>query len=196
MLEGHLLSATAGKLSVTLLVTSARAGEGRTTTAVAIAHALATESNAKVLLVDADTVAPTLHTHFGIEKTPGLSECSEGEQKIAETGIERLSVMPAGNAPEQTARFLSGDGIVPLLAEWSDLYDHIILDTSPAPATPTPSLLAPHVNGILLVAECERTKWQVLETAQEKLIGAGGNVLGVILNKRRYYIPKFLYGSV
>jgi protein-tyrosine kinase len=198
MLGGNLLSATNGKLAKTILVTSSRAGEGRTTTAVAIAHALATESNARVLLVDADTVSPTLHTHFGIEQTPGLSGCTKGEQAqgVTESGIDRLSVMPSGNAPEQTARFLTGDGIVNLLEAWSDLYDHIVLDTSPALSTPTPSLLAPHVNGILLVAECERTKWQVLETAQEKLIGAGGNVLGVILNKRRYYIPKFLYGSV
>ena len=199
MLGGSLLSATKGKLPKTILVTSARRGEGRTTTAVAIAHALATESNARVLLVDADTRNPSLHDCFEIEPAPGFSEyVTEGESVsgITESGIDRLAIMPAGQHPEDTARFLAGGGVVHLLEEWAQEYEHIILDTSSVLATSTPALLAPHVDGVLLVAECERTKWQVLEAAQEKLLGSGGNVLGVILNKRRYYIPKFLYGSV
>jgi len=56
--------------------------------------------------------------------------------------------------------------------------------------------LASQVDGVLLVVACERTKWQVLETAQQRLVGSGGKVLGVILNRRKHYIPRFLYGSV
>jgi len=199
LLGGNLLSATKGKLPRTILVTSARAREGRTTTAIAIARSLATESNARVLLVDADTESPSLHGCFGVAQAPGLSGCLNGSgntQGIVESGIDRLAVLPAGDSPDQTARFLSGAGVVQLLEEWILLYDHIVMDSSPVLSTSAPGLLAPHVDGILLVAECERTKWQVLEKAEEKLTGSGGNVLGVILNKRRYYIPKFLYGSV
>ncbi|MBT3192200.1 MAG: CpsD/CapB family tyrosine-protein kinase [Verrucomicrobia bacterium] len=198
VLGGNLLSAAKGSLPKTVLVASSRAGEGRTTTAVAVAHTLATESNARVLLVDADTEAPSLHTCFELQKEPGLSANLDGgaPDSIMKSGIERLDVLPAGDAPEQTARALSSGGIVELLRQWSEHYDHIILDSSPVLTTSVPTSLAPHVDGILLVAECQRTKWQVLETAQEKLLGVGGRVLGVILNKRRYYIPKFLYGSV
>ena len=198
MLGGSLLSATKGKLPKTILVTSARRREGRTTTAVALAHALATESNACVLLVDADMHSPSLHNCVGLEQEPGLSGCINGgdDHGVSESGIDRLTVMPAGADPENTARFLASEGIVNVLEEWPQQYEHIILDTSSVLSTSTPTLLAPHVDGVLLVAECERTKWQVLEAAQEKLVGAGGCVLGVILNKRRYYIPKLLYGSV
>lgn len=197
-LSGNLLSAAQGELPKTVLVASSRPGEGRTTTAIAVAHTLATESNARILLVDADTENPSLHTCFELEQGSGLSASLDGGEmdSIVKSGIERLDVLPAGDAPDQTARALSSGGVVKLLQQWSKHYDHIILDSSPVLTTSVPTSLAPHVDGILLVAECERTKWQVLETAQGKLLGAGGNILGVIMNKRRYYIPRFLYGSV
>jgi protein-tyrosine kinase len=196
-LSGNLLSAAQGELPKTVLVASSRPGEGRTTTAIAMAHTLATESNARVLLVDADTENPSLHTCFELEQGSGLSESLNGEMdSIMKSGIDRLDVLPVGNAPDQTARALSSGGVVKLLQQWSEHYDHVILDSSPVLTTSVPTSLAPHVDGILLVAECERTKWQVLETAQGQLLGAGGCILGVILNKRRYYIPRFLYGSV
>jgi protein-tyrosine kinase len=196
-LSGNLLSAAQGELPKTVLVASSRPGEGRTTTAIAMAHTLATESNARVLLVDADTENPSLHTCFELEQGSGLSESLNGEMdSIMKSGVDRLDVLRAGDAPDQTARALSSGGVVKLLQQWSEHYDHVILDSSPVLTTSVPTSLAPHVDGILLVAECERTKWQVLETAQGQLLGAGGNILGVILNKRRYYIPRFLYGSV
>ncbi len=197
-LSGNLLSASQGELPKTVLIASGRAGEGRTTTAIAVAHTLATESNARVLLVDADTESPSLHECFELEQTPGLSASLAGGETdaIVKSGIDRLDVLPAGEALDKTARAFSSGGVVNLLQEWSEHYDHIILDSSPVLTTSVPTSLAPHVDGILLVAACEGTKWQVLETAQGKLLGAGGKVLGVILNKRRYYIPKFLYGSV
>lgn len=197
-LGGNLLSATEGALPKTILVTSARPGEGRTTTAVAVAHTLATECHARVLVVDADVESPSLHTCFDIGHAPGLSGClgDTGQDGITESGIEGLDVLAAGDDATLTARSLSGDGINDLLKEWSTRYDHIVLDSSPVLTSSASIQLARHVDGVLLVAACERTKWQVLETAQDKLLSSGGNVIGVILNQRRYYIPRFLYRSV
>jgi protein-tyrosine kinase len=198
LLSGNILSRNRRALPKTIMVTSSRAGEGRTTTAIAVAHALATETDARVLLVDADTEAPSIGTCFGLEATSGLSECitGEGAVGIAGTDQDRLYVLPAGESPAQSSRALASERMAQLLADWSEQYDHVVLDSSPVLTTSGPVLLAPHVDGILLVAECERTKWQVLETTQERLVGSGGNILGVILNKRRYYIPKLLYRSV
>jgi capsular exopolysaccharide synthesis family protein len=197
-LGGNLLSATEGALPKTILVTSARPGEGRTTTAVAVAHTLATECHARVLVVDADVESPSLHTCFDMAQSPGLSERlgGAGQDGITQSGIDGLDVLAAGDDVTVTGRSLSAGGIDDLLKELSTRYDHIVFDSSPVLTTSTSILLARHVEGVLLVAACERTKWQVLEAAQEKLLGSGGKVLGVILNQRRYYIPKFLYGSV
>jgi len=57
-------------------------------------------------------------------------------------------------------------------------------------------LLAGQVDGVVLVAECEQTKWEILALCKEKLGRLGGQVLGVILNKRQFYIPGALYGKV
>ncbi len=197
-LGGNLVSAAKGKLPKTILVTSSHPREGRTTTAIAVASALATEFHARVLLVDADTHTPSIHKCFDVEPAPGLSECFDNEhtEGIVKNGIERVDILPAGKKPNYSSRFFAGGNIKQLLEEWLQTYDHIILDTSSVLTTSTPTLLAPHVDGILLVTECERTKWQVLETAQNKLLGSGGNLLGIMLNKRRYYIPKIFYRSV
>ena len=198
VLRGNLLSASQGSLPKAIMVASSRSGEGRSTTAIAVAHAFVTESNARVLLVDADTESPSLHGCFGAVQAPGLSDCLDGggQDAIVKSGIDRLDVLPAGDSPEATARLLSGDGLGGLIKEWSQQYDHIVLDSSPALSTSAPVSLASQVDGVLLVVACERTKWQVLETAQQRLVGSGGKVLGVILNRRKHYIPRFLYGSV
>ncbi len=197
-LGGNLVSAAKGKLPRSILVTSSHPKEGRTTTAIAVASALATEFHARVLLVDADTHTPSIHTSFDSEHSSGLSECfdNENSEGITKSGIDRVDILTAGKKPSHSSRYFANGNIKHLLEEWAQTYDHIILDTSSVLTTSTPTLLAPHVDGILLVVECERTKNQVLETSQNKLIGAGGNLLGIMLNKRRYYIPKLFYRSM
>jgi capsular exopolysaccharide synthesis family protein len=198
ILSGNLMSAAKGKLPKSILVTSSHPKEGRTTTAIAVAKALADEFHARVLLVDADTHTPSIHTIFDVEQTSGLSECfdNDNSEGIINSGIERIDILTAGEKPSHSSRFFANGNIKHLLEEWEQIYDHIIIDTSSVLTTSTPTLLAPHVDGILLVVECERTKGQVLETSQNKLLGSGGNILGIMLNKRRYHIPSLFYRSV
>ncbi|MBX9635360.1 MAG: hypothetical protein K2X44_10305 [Magnetospirillum sp.] len=76
------------------------------------------------------------------------------------------------------------------LAEQADL---IILDTPPVLSSPLAQALAPTVDGIILVVEAERTRTDVALAAKRALASAGANILGVVLNKRRYHVPKLLY---
>jgi protein-tyrosine kinase len=49
---------------------------------------------------------------------------------------------------------------------------------------------------VVLVVEAEKTKWPVIQDVKEKLISHGGNILGIVFNKRRYYIPRWLYNRI
>ena len=52
------------------------------------------------------------------------------------------------------------------------------------------------MDGVVLVLEAEKTRWQVADKARESIENHGGKVLGVVLNKRRYYIPDFIYSRI
>ncbi len=49
------------------------------------------------------------------------------------------------------------------------------------------------VDGVIIVVEAEKTRWQVALSLKEKIINNGGNILGLVFNKRQYYIPQFIY---
>jgi Mrp family chromosome partitioning ATPase len=72
-------------------------------------------------------------------------------------------------------------------------YDFVIIDAAAATASSNGFALARHVDGVILVVEAEYTRWPVVQNFKDRLIASGGNILGVVLNKRRYYIPSFLY---
>ena len=72
-------------------------------------------------------------------------------------------------------------------------YDFVIID---AAASSDGFALARHVDGVILVVEAEYTRWPVVQNFKDRLVSSGANILGVVLNKRRYYIPSFLYHRV
>jgi hypothetical protein len=71
--------------------------------------------------------------------------------------------------------------------------DLIILDTPSVLSSPLAQALAPTVDGVILVVEAERTRSEVALAAKDALTLAGANILGVVLNKRRYHVPKPIY---
>jgi Mrp family chromosome partitioning ATPase len=75
-------------------------------------------------------------------------------------------------------------------------FDYVVFDGDSLLTSSNASMIVKHFDGVVLVVECERTKWEVLRLAREKVQNVGGNVLGVVLNKRRYYIPRGLYGKI
>lgn len=195
-LQGSLLSASRGKTVRSLLITSGRDLEGKTTVSAGIAAALARHAHAKVLLVDVNLRRPALAQLFGVSAAPGLREFLQGasvEQVIQQTAEPRLSLLTNG-----------GDGsIAELLAKLPERlealyarFDYVVFDGDSTLTSSEAALLAQHVDGVVLVAECEQTKREILSLCKEKLTRLGGKVLGVVLNERRFYIPGALYGKV
>lgn len=192
-LSGSILSAAGGESARSLLVTSARDGEGKSTAAVAMAVALARQSSAPVLVVDVNFRRPALAQWFGVAPEPGFREylrSGSGAPAVHRTGEPGLSVLTAGGnvtvADMQTA-FPSR------LKELLNQFSCVVLDGDSTLTSSDAALFARHVDGIVLAAECEQTKWEVISQAHERLARLGGRVLGVTLNKRKLYIPGVFY---
>jgi protein-tyrosine kinase len=199
-LEGDLLSTACGKPVKTILVTSCRPQEGKTTSAAAMAHALATTAGKKVILVDAHLSAPKIHDLFGVKKNPGLTDFllarSSKEEVIQSTEIDRLKVMTCGTPSANPVELFHSEGFSSKLAILCSQFDYVIFDAGPVLTSSDTALMAKHFDGVIIVAECEKTKWEVLELAKTKITNVNGKILGVVLNKRQYYIPAGLYGKI
>ena len=79
---------------------------------------------------------------------------------------------------------------------WESLrqkYDLVFIDSSSASSSPDGIEIARRVDGVVLVVEAEKTRWQVVENLKEKIENSGGNILGMVFNKRRFYIPESIY---
>ncbi len=199
-LEGNLLSAAKGGAVGTIYVTSSRAGEGKTTTAIKIATALSKNVTGRVLLVDGNTLNPQLHSIYSLNANPGLAESLQGgtdlQSTIQATKVSNLDVMVSGSSDSGSGDINDSNTFAHKLAQLKQSYEYVIFDGTSVLSSSRACQIARHFDGVILTVECENTKWEVLDLAREKIDNVGGNVLGVILNKRRYYVPKALYGRI
>lgn len=193
-LQGDLLSAAHGDAPRSILVTSCKPGEGKTTSAISLALSLSRNTDQKVLLVDANFRAPTLADTYHIQPSAGfwelLSEGLDPADLRQETDVESLGVLAAGS-PEPRAASLKN--FPSALEAMQKAHDVIVLDGDALWSSSEPLLLAPMVDAVILVAACERSRWEVLDQARDKISRVGGRLLGVTLNRRKYYIPGGLY---
>jgi len=72
-------------------------------------------------------------------------------------------------------------------------YEFVLIDTPSSVTASETLMLSRFVDGLVIVVEAERTRWQVVDRIKQKIIARKGNILGIILNKRRFPIPNFIY---
>lgn len=171
----------------TLMVTSARPGEGKTLTAINLSISFSHQFNKSVLLVDTDLKKPTIHKYLGLEDGPGLADCLTEKKTMVEglvnPGMERIVIFRAGSPHTNSAELLGSHKMKGLLKEMKEKYPErfIIFDVSPVLTSADPLVLANLVDGILLVVEAEKTNREdllkVLAMMQNKPI------VGTVFNK-------------
>jgi capsular exopolysaccharide synthesis family protein len=194
-LQGSLLSASNGQSVRSLLITSGRDQEGKSTVSAAVAAVLA-DQGAKVLLTEGNFRSPELADLFDLPVSPGFQEFltgSVGKEVIRQTVQPRLFVLPAGEDGSLTELMSCFPERFETLCRQ---FDYVVIDGDSVLVSSEVALFAQHVDGVILVTECEQTKWEVLTLCREKLSQLGAQVLGVILNKRQYYIPGGVYEKV
>ncbi|MCI4625474.1 MAG: CpsD/CapB family tyrosine-protein kinase [Candidatus Magnetoovum sp. WYHC-5] len=197
-IKGNLLSTTPKADMKVIMVTSSTQGEGKTISSLSLAYTLANLSKDKVLLVDGSLKSPLIHKLFGLEPDPGLSDIIADNinysSAIKSTDVDNLYIMPFGSKSANTVINTNYKNLEGIFGTLRNEYDYIIYDGRSILDSSDTTIIAKHFDGILMVIECEKVKWEVVQTAKTKLESAGGTIFSSILNKRKYYIPKFLYG--
>ena len=101
--------------------------------------------------------------------------------------------MPAGEKTPSAVELLSSEKMRTIIKDLKDIYDWIIIDSPPATSYPDVAAIAAASGGAILVVEAETTRQEVVEEAKRVLDVAGVELLGAVLNRRRYHIPGFNY---
>lgn len=166
-----------------IAVTSALPGEGKTSVAVNLAASLA-ESGVKVCLVETDLRRPTAARALGLVGDAGLTTCLIGQADVQQVlqSADTFTVLSSGPVPPNPAELLGSEQFRTVLADLSEQFDHIVIDTSPVlPVTDT-AVMAPMVDGYVLVVRAGRTGRSQVAAALDTLRHGGTPVLGTVLN--------------
>src|SRR4030081_632424 len=186
-LAANLQFAYADRQMQTIGITSAAAGEGKSTTVANLAIALA-EGGRRVIVIAADLRRPSLHTLFGVDRQEGLSNLLVGEQTLLpliDTGAPGVRLLASGPVPANPWDVLASRRFDQALALARAQADFVLVDTAPAGALADAAVLAPRLDGMLLVVSAGRTKRDLARRAREQLERVNANLLGVVLTDVR-----------
>jgi|HubBroStandDraft_5_1064220.scaffolds.fasta_scaffold01649_3 succinoglycan biosynthesis transport protein ExoP len=182
-----LLAAKQNRRSQVIAVSSPLPGEGKTTTALNLSLVLA-QQGSRVLLVDADMRRPSIEKELkmGAASRQGLSSAlmfgSSDGMVTHLPNHNNLYFLPSGTRPEHPADLLGSPAMLMLLEKWRKEYDFVVLDLPPILLVTDTAVLAPAMDGIVLVARHGITSRDALHRASAIVNDSGGNVLGVLLN--------------
>lgn len=167
-----------------IVVTSSMPSEGKSTTAINIALALA-ESEHSVALVDGDMRRPMMHKYLDLVGPVGFSTVLSGaaslDDALQKTRFPGLTVLTSGAIPPNPSELLGSLSARNLLAELRAKFDYVIVDTTPLLAVTDAAILAAGADGVLIMARFKHTKREQLVHAVGNLESVGAPLLGVVL---------------
>jgi capsular exopolysaccharide synthesis family protein len=179
-----------------LLVTSSRPSEGKSTTALALARSF-THLGLKVLLVDSDLRNPSLHRLLSLNNNVGLSNFLTGEELDAvmqTVGEPAMAVVPCGPLPPNPAELLAGARFPQLLEEAKSRFDLLVIDGPPVIGLADAPILASRAAATVLVVEAGGARRSVVRIATKRLLQARARLLGALLTKFDAKSSSYGYG--
>lgn len=179
-----------------IVVTSAIPLEGKSTTVLNLAVALA-QKEGKVLLVDADLRKPTIHKVLHLDNSSGLADLVVNNSELAASvkqfkNIDNLWVLTSGPIPSNPSEVLGSSRMKTLVEQMREEYEYVILDTPPLISVSDSAILASQADGILMVIRPGKVKGEIGRHTKELLERIGTPVLGCVFNgveasHRNYY---------
>ncbi len=187
MLRTNLQFATLDKPAQTLMITAPGPAEGKTVVLTNLAAILAQTGNT-VIAVDTDLRRSSLHQMFHISNLLGFSNLLLAQQPDVKAHLEPskvagLRVLPAGYTPSNAADLLGSSRVPFLIDELKRQADIILFDSAPVLAVADAAILAPKVDGVILVVEAGRTRPEALVETANILSKGNARILGVVLNQ-------------
>jgi capsular exopolysaccharide synthesis family protein len=183
-----------------LAVTGCRRGEGVSAVAANLAATLSRHNNEPVLLVDANIGHPSVHRIFKANLSPGLTDVLANGQSdgdvIQSLPARNPHILSAGTTNGNLSEIFDSDGFTKLLKSMKNRYRFLVIDIPALNEASSATRVASLCDGVVLVVEAERSRWEVIQRAKEELVKSNANVLGVVLNKRRFPIPGWLYQTL
>lgn len=185
-LRTRILFPPSGKIPHTILVTSASPGEGKSFICANLGISLAQGVDNYCLLVDCDLRKPAQHNLFGLGNTMGLSDYLQHKKQIPDllvpSGVEKLSILPAGPRSINPAELLSSATMTSLVDELSHRYEDriVLLDSPPLHAASETAVLAQHVDGVVLVVRYGASRREYVKALADAI--GRGKILGVVFN--------------
>ena len=166
-----------------IVVTSSMPHEGKTTTAINIALALA-EADHNVVLVDGDMRRPMLDKSFDLVGRVGFSTVLSGAASLSDvlqkTKFPRLTVLTSGAIPPNPSELLGSQAAQKVLGELRANFDYVIVDSSPLLAVTDAAILAANSDGALIMCRYAQTKREQLVHAVGHLEDVGAPLLGSV----------------
>ena len=205
VLRTNLLFPASGNLPRKILITSPLPGDGKSFVTSNLAISIAQGVEEYVLLIDCDVRRPKIHKYFGFGQVVGLSEHlsvgTELSKTLLKTPIPKLTVLPAGQPPENPTELLSSKRMKALLNEVATRYDDrfIIIDSPPPSMAAETTAIVNFVDGVILIVKAGSTPRSAVNETIEQI--GKEKILGVVLNqsdqplKKYYSYGKHYYGK-
>ena len=160
---------------------ASQAGEGTSTVAREFARVSATRFGKLVLLLDCAPGSGYVFDDHSLEILPS----QVGSGKLHRAPLPAFSAALASNG--------GGPGSHAFWEALRQRYELVVVDSPPATASADGLAMCRKADGVVLVLEAEGTRWPVAQSVKNAIVRSGGKVLGVVLNKRKFYIPRFIY---
>ena len=187
----------------TIVVTSPRPSEGKSTTVANLAEVFA-QGGDRVQLVDGDLRRPSLHRVFATDRRDGLSTMLATDHLNGHGQYQseqpNLRIIPSGPLPPNPADLVGSDRMSRILAHLRSESDMLFIDSPPVLAVADAAILSTMADGVILVVDPAQTKRRDVRRAREAIEAVGGKILGLVINRisprgslHYYYYPN--YGS-
>lgn len=189
----------------TILVTSPSPEDGKTSVVANLANVIS-QSNRRVVVIEADLRKPRIHKVFQLANRTGLTDYFLQSQDhmsgaIKKTAIKGLSVITSGSLPPNPSELLGSERMLEVIKLLGTHFNTIILDSPPLLAVTDALVLAPRVDGVILVIDPRKTKRGAVLHSMEQLKQVNAKLLGVVLNNVKisrahyYYNRDYYYGK-
>lgn len=170
----------------TILFTSTKQNEGKSTVISNVAYAFSKLENKKILLMDLDLRNPSVHKMFSVSNTFGIMEHLKNDRPLDKC-IHKIEdgfhVLPVGMIPPNPSEILASKKMREFLKNVKEDYDYIFVDAPPVGIVSDASIISKSIDGVIYVVGANETDISHANVAIENLKKVDANIIGAVLNK-------------